>query len=125
MSLHHVQMAAPPGSEPAVRAWFTALGFVEIPKPTLLAVRGGCWFRLGEGPDGAELHVGIEVDFTPARKAHPALHADVDRMAELVRKAGGELRWADPAEWAGSHLAGLRRFHTYDPLGNRLEFVGR
>lgn len=46
-------------------------------------------------------------------------------MAHRVGRAGAVVAWADPAEWAGSHLAGLRRFHTHDPVGNRLELVGR
>ena len=124
MPLHHVQIAAPAGSEDLLRGFCGALGFTEVAKPALLAVRGGCWFRLGSN---AELHVGIEDPFTPARKAHPAFDvgADLDAVAARAVAAGATVTWADPAEWAGSHLAGLRRFHTHDPVGNRLEMVGR
>ena len=123
MGLHQVQIAAPPGSEDALRDFYGALGFTEVPKPALLAVWGGCWFIR----DGAELHVGIEESFAPARKAHPAFDvgADLDAVAALVAEAGAGVAWADPEEWAGSHLAGLRRFHTHDPVGNRVELVGR
>ena len=123
MGLHHVQIAAPPGSEDALRDFYGALSFTEVPKPALLAVRGGCWFSR----DGAELHVGIEEPFAPARQAHPAFDvgADLDAVAALLVEAGAGVAWADPEEWAGSHLAGLRRFHTHDPVGNRVELVGR
>ena len=128
MPLHHVQIAAPRGSEELLRRFYGALGFTEIAKPALLAVRGGCWFTRAAGTGAAaELHVGIEEPFTPARKAHPAFDvgADLDDVAARACAAGATTTWADPAEWAGSHLAGLRRFHTHDPVGNRLEMVGR
>ena len=140
MPLHHVQIAAPAGSEDLLRGFYGALGFTEVAKPALLAVRGGCWFTLASGTSGtsgaaelhvdtgaAELHVGIEDPFTPARKAHPAFDvgADLDAVAARAVAAGATVTWADPAEWAGSHLVGLRRFHTHDPVGNRLEMVGR
>ncbi|MGQ0841765.1 glyoxalase [Actinokineospora sp.] len=118
--IHHVQIACPPGSEDGIRAFYTGvLGWAELPKPAVLAARGGCWFRVPGvgGPDG-ELHVGVEADFRAARKAHPAFVADVDAVAAAVAAAGHEVRWADPAE-----TPGLRRFHTDDSVGNRLEFV--
>ena len=53
--------------------------------------------------------------FTPARKAHPGLVvADLDVLAERVAAAGAPVRWDD-------NLPGVRRFHTDDPVGNRLE----
>lgn len=127
MGLHHVQIAAPAGSEDLLRDFYRALGFVEVLKPALLAARGGCWFTLAGHGDipAAEMHVGIEDPFVPARKAHPAFSVDVDALAALVLAAGGDVLWADPAEWAGSPHHGLRRFHTHDPVGNRLEMIGR
>jgi hypothetical protein len=66
--IHHVQLACPPGSEETLRAFYAGvLGLDELPKPPALAPRGGCWFR----GYGIELHLGVEVDFRPARKAHP------------------------------------------------------
>ncbi len=118
--IHHVQIACPPGAEARMRAFFTGvLGWTELAKPPLLAVRGGCWFLVPGvgGPDG-ELHVGVEEPFQPARKAHPAFVVDVDATADAVTAAGYEVRWADPAE-----IPGRRRFHTTDPVGNRLEFL--
>ena len=90
-----------------------------LPKPPLLAARGGCWFRVpgAGGPDG-ELHVGVEADFRPARKAHPAFVLDVDAVADVLERADYLVRWADPAE-----IPGRRRFHTFDSVGNRLEFL--
>ena len=118
--LHHVQIAAPAGSEDRLRAFYTdVLGWSELPKPPLLAARGGCWFQVpGHGGPDAELHVGIEEDFRPAKKAHPAFVVDVDTTAAAVEAAGHPVRWADPAE-----IPGRRRFHTDDPVGNRLEFL--
>ncbi|GAB3449775.1 VOC family protein [Actinophytocola sediminis] len=118
--LHHVQIAAPAGSEDRLREFYVGvLGWHELPKPPPLVAAGGCWFRVPGrgGPDG-ELHVGIEEDFRPARKAHPAFVVDVDVIAAAVERAGHEVRWADPTQ-----IPGRRRFHTNDPCGNRLEFL--
>jgi catechol 2,3-dioxygenase-like lactoylglutathione lyase family enzyme len=125
MMIHHVQIACPPGSEPALREFYVGvLGLVELPKPPLLAARGGCWFadpaaRDAGAPVGIELHLGVEEDFRPARKAHPGLlWPDLDALAARLAAAGYPVRWADPAE-----IPGRRRFHTTDPNGNRLEFL--
>ncbi|PPK66897.1 glyoxalase [Actinokineospora auranticolor] len=114
--IHHVQIACPEGGEDAARGFYTGvLGWAELPKPPRLAVRGGCWFAV---PGGGELHVGVEADFRPARKAHPAFVADVDALAPTLAAAGHEVRWANPDE-----IPGRPRFHTDDPHGNRLEFL--
>jgi len=118
--IHHVQVACPAGAEDELRAFYTGvLGWPELPKPPLLAARGGCWFRVPGrgGPDG-ELHVGVEADFRPAKKAHPAFVVDVDAVAAAIEGAGSPVTWADPAE-----IPGRRRFHAFDPVGNRLEFL--
>ena len=77
--IHHVQLACPAGSEAPLRAFYHGvLGLAEIPKPPALAARGGCWFR----GHGIELHLGVEEDFRPARKAHPGLLVrDLDAWA--------------------------------------------
>lgn len=113
--LHHVQVSCPAGSEGVVREFYgDLLGLAEVAKPAELAARGGVWFR---GP-GYELHVGVEEDFTPARKAHPAfLVDDVDTLATRFGQAGVDLSW-DPS------FPGFRRFHTTDPNGNRVEILG-
>ncbi len=94
--IHHVQLACPPGSEAALRAFYHGvLGLEEIPKPPALAARGGCWFR----GHGIELHLGVEEGFRPARKAHPGLRPDQQTHAPIITRcevcAGGLARAAD------------------------------
>lgn len=115
--IHHVQIACPPGTEEALRAFYAGvLGMAEKAKPPILAARGGCWFT---DEFGAELHLGVEEGFQPARKAHPALlRPDLDDLAARLGAAGYPVIWGDPAE-----VPGIRRFHSEDCHGNRLEFV--
>jgi catechol 2,3-dioxygenase-like lactoylglutathione lyase family enzyme len=114
VKLDHVQLAAPPGSEPEARRFYgTLLGLDEIPKPQPMRASGGVWFALGEG----ELHVGIEDPFAPARKAHPGLRVDADELdviAARLEQAGTAVTWDD-------RYPGVRRFYTADPFGNRIE----
>lgn len=112
MRLHHVQVSCPPGGEGAARRFYgELLGLTEAPKPARLAGRGGVWFR----EPGVELHIGVEQDFTPARKAHPAFAvADIDAIAAVLAGAGHPVTWDDA-------IPGLRRFHTTDGHGNRVE----
>jgi catechol 2,3-dioxygenase-like lactoylglutathione lyase family enzyme len=114
--IDHVQVACPRGTEEALRSFYVGvLGLAEKEKPALLAARGGCWFT----GYGIELHLGVEDDFRPARKAHPGLRwPDLDALADQLTAAGYPVHWADPAE-----IPGRRRFHTEDPHGNRLEFL--
>lgn len=118
MRLDHVQVSCPAGGEDAARSFYRdALGLAEVAKPATLAARGGVWFRSGAG---AEIHVGVEEDFRPARKAHPALLcADVDSLADLAERlaaSGFPVRWDDD-------LPGYRRFYTADGNGNRVELL--
>ena len=114
--IHHVQVTCPAGAEDAQRAFYTGvLGWAELAKPPLLAARGGCWFQV---PGGGEVHVGVEDDFQPARKAHPAFVVDVEQVAAAVEAAGHPVVWADPAE-----IPGRLRFHTFDAVDNRIEFL--
>ncbi|MBK6886205.1 MAG: glyoxalase [Tetrasphaera sp.] len=116
--IDHVQLAIPPSGEAAARDfWVGLLGFTELPKPPLLAARGGCWFRAGDGAGAPEIHVGVEDPFVPARKAHPALIvSDLDALAARLTEAGLPVRWSQ-------EIPGTTRFHTDDPFGNRLEFI--
>jgi catechol 2,3-dioxygenase-like lactoylglutathione lyase family enzyme len=113
--IHHVQLACPRGSEEASRAFYVGvLGMTEKLKPPALAARGGCWFT----GHGTELHLGVEDDFRPARKAHPGLlWPDLDALAARLVAAGY------PVSWGDDELPGLRRFHSQDTHGNRLEFL--
>jgi len=110
----HVQLAIPRGGEDDARRFYgELLGMAEVPKPAALAVRGGCWFTSG----AAVLHLGVEEPFAPARKAHPAfLVDDLDGLRTALTVAGCECASAD------GQIPGVRRFHTHDPFGNRLEF---
>ncbi|HEY8774532.1 MAG TPA: VOC family protein [Gaiellaceae bacterium] len=114
--LDHVQIAAPSGCEEEARRFFgELLGLPELPKPEPLAARGGAWFQVG----AQELHVGVEAEFEPARKAHPAFAVDdVDALAARLEAAGIEVRW-------DGELPGVHRFYAADPWGNRLEFLQR
>ncbi|WP_433833251.1 glyoxalase [Actinoplanes sp. CA-015351] len=113
--IHHVQLACPPGSEAVSRAFYSdVLGLVEKPKPAALASRGGCWFA----GHGIEVHLGVEAGFRPARKAHPGfLWPDLETLALRLEAAG------HPVTWGHDELPGMRRFHTEDTHGNRLEFL--
>lgn len=114
VGLHHVQMAVPIGSEDTCRSfWRDVLGMDEVPKPSVLAARGGCWFRGG----GLEVHLGVEPDFSPAGKAHPGiLVTDLRGLAERLQNAGVTVTWDD-------EFPGHDRFYAHDPFGNRLEFM--
>jgi hypothetical protein len=115
--IDHVQLAMAPGSEDVARAFYGGvLGMTEHPKPPVLAARGGCWFR---SAGGVEIHLGVEDPFVPARKAHPGiLVSDIDALAGLLAGHGYPTAWDDS-------IPNRRRFHTFDPHGNRLEFIQR
>jgi catechol 2,3-dioxygenase-like lactoylglutathione lyase family enzyme len=112
--LDHVQLAMPAGGEAQARAFYGGLlGMRELEKPEQLAARGGCWF---EAP-GAQLHLGVEAGFTPARKAHPALRVDdLEALREALTSAGAPVTPDDT-------LPNVRRFYAADPFGNRIEFI--
>lgn len=111
----HVQVAMPPGGEARAREFYAEiLGFHEIPKPPDLAQRGGAWFRSGE----VQLHLGVDSDFRPAKKAHAALRC-TDYATLIARlKADGVTVAADANLADGSE-------HCYigDPFGNRIELI--
>ncbi|MGH3472519.1 MAG: glyoxalase [Nocardioidaceae bacterium] len=93
--------------------YVAALSLQEVAKPPALAGRGGLWLC----GDGYELHVGVEGDFAPARKAHPAILVDdLDELAVRLRERGFAVTW-------DSNIPGYRRFHTHDPHGNRVELL--
>lgn len=112
--LDHVQLAMPPGREVDAVAFYEGmLGIPQVPKPPHLAVRGGCWFERGD----LKVHVGVEQDFRPATKAHPAFVVDaLDDLVAAVRSAG--LRVVDDEP-----LEGCTRVYVDDPFGNRIELM--
>ena len=114
IGLDHVQLAMPAGGEASARQFYSGLlGLHELEKPAPLAGRGGCWFA---GP-AIQLHLGVEAQFAPARKAHPAfLVRDLAALTELLAQAGVAVA---PDET----VPGVRRCYASDPFGNRLEFI--
>ena len=114
LSIDHIQIAAPVGCEDVARRFYGGiLGLGEIEKPEQLRRRGGCWFRCGRH----EIHIGVEPDFRPARKARPAF-ALVNFEALRTSLLANGFEVIDD-----ENLSGVRRFYTSDPWGNRIEFV--
>ncbi|MBI3942197.1 MAG: VOC family protein [Chloroflexi bacterium] len=114
--IDHVQVAMPAGGEERARAFYQdILGLAEVPKPANLARRGGAWFQGGD----LILHLGVEPDFRPARKAHPAFLVEgLAEMIERIHQAGYETLKDVPLE-------GYERVHIFDPFGNRIELMER
>lgn len=114
VGLDHVQLAMPAGREQEARAFYVQLlCLVELPKPPELAARGGAWFQCG----ALQLHMGVEQDFRPAKKAHPALR--VERLEELL----SSLRSAGCEVVEDTSVPEIHRAFTADPFGNRIELI--
>ena len=113
--IDHVQLAMPKDGELLARQFYgDILRLTEIPKPPNLARRGGLWFQCGT----LQIHLGVESEFRPAKKAHPAfLVRDLPRLLDLLRSAGYEVKF-DPEP-----TPGCERAFTADPFGNRIELV--
>jgi catechol 2,3-dioxygenase-like lactoylglutathione lyase family enzyme len=114
VSLDHVQLAMPEGREPEARVFYDGiLGIPEVPKPTSLNERGGCWFVQGD----LKIHLGVDPDFHPARKAHPALIVDDLQALKAVLTAAGHSFRVD------EELEDYHRIYVDDPFGNRIELM--
>lgn len=113
-ALDHVQLAMPVGEEDLARRFYSGLlGIPEIPKPPHLAKRGGCWFERGS----LKVHLGVEHEFRPARKAHPAFTVtDLIALIERLRNSNVAIDEDEP-------LAGFHRCYVSDPFGNRIELL--
>jgi catechol 2,3-dioxygenase-like lactoylglutathione lyase family enzyme len=113
-AIDHVQLAMPAGKEDEARHFYRdLLGIPEQPKPPNLARRGGCWFERG----ALKIHLGVEKDFRPARKAHPALLVDgLPALKTALADAGCPLVDDEPLE-------GYDRIYVDDPFGNRIELM--
>ena len=121
MRLHHVQVAIPRGGEDVARRFYIdGLGMVEVEKPADLQARGGLWCRSG----AAEIHLGVEEPFAPARKAHPALLLDdiaaLDAAARRLDRLGFEVDHRERDSFP-AHV----RCHVFDGHGNRVELLAR
>jgi catechol 2,3-dioxygenase-like lactoylglutathione lyase family enzyme len=114
VGIDHVQLAIPPGGEAEARRFYgDVMGFPEVPKPEAMRARGGMWFVAGP----IQIHLGIEDGMRASAKVHPALLvADLDACVRELVAAGCEWRVADD-------LPGVRRGHTKDPFGNRIELI--
>ncbi len=114
IGIHHVQLAMPPGrEEEARRFYYGVLGIPEVQKPDDLAKRGGVWFERGN----LRVHLGVEQDFRPARKAHPGLLVrDLKLLSKQLADAGYEVTTGEPLE-------GYEHIYVNDPFGNRLELL--
>jgi catechol 2,3-dioxygenase-like lactoylglutathione lyase family enzyme len=114
IGVHHVQLAMPGGGEDDARRFYS--GLLEIPevqKPAELAKRGGAWFETS----AVRVHLGVEADFRPAKKAHPGLLVEnLESLIMRLRDAGYEVAGAEP-------MAGYNHIYVYDPFGNRLELL--
>ncbi|HZQ69745.1 MAG TPA: hypothetical protein VFA68_14575 [Terriglobales bacterium] len=113
-SIAHVQLAMPAGAEDAARMFYRdLLGMVEVPKPPELAGRGGVWFQSGK----VQIHLGVEEDFRPARKAHPALLCH-DYQALTIKLGEAGVAMHDDRS-----IPGVTRCHINDCFGNRIELI--
>jgi catechol 2,3-dioxygenase-like lactoylglutathione lyase family enzyme len=114
LKIDHVQLAMPAGQEQKARDfYFGVLGIPEVPKPPELAKRGGAWFE----NESLKVHLGVEKDFHPALKAHPALIVeDLKSLAEALRAKGYTVVDDEPLE-------GYSRIYVSDPFGNRIELM--
>jgi catechol 2,3-dioxygenase-like lactoylglutathione lyase family enzyme len=114
IGLDHLQLAMPHGREADARAFYGGvLGLPELQKPPNLAARGGVWFALGS----QQFHLGVEDDFRPARKAHPAF------LVQDIRALRARLEQHGFTPYEDEPLSGYDRFYVADPFGNRLEFL--
>jgi catechol 2,3-dioxygenase-like lactoylglutathione lyase family enzyme len=112
--IDHVQLAMPAGGEELARRFYGGiLGISETPKPAHLAMRGGCWFERGD----LKIHLGVEADFRPARKAHVALLVtELSLLQKQLEASGYSVKDDEP-------LAGYHRIYVDDPFGNRIELM--
>jgi len=112
--LDHVQLAIPAGAEEQCDAFYVdLLGFRIVAKPALLAQRGGRWYQKG----ATQLHVGVDPDFRPAKKAHPAfVVSNYDEVLDQLRAAGVTITPSD-------EIPGTTRCHINDCVGNRIELI--
>lgn len=113
VAIDHVQLAMPEGGEATAQAFYEGLlGLPRVPKPPHLERRGGCWFE----NDSVKVHLGVDADFRPASKAHPALVVEgLELLVDRLRAAGATVRHEPLDEHD--------RVYVDDPFGNRIELL--
>jgi len=116
VALDHIQLAMPKGQERLAEEFYCdLLGFQRVSKPSHLEQRGGCWFTA----NGVNLHLGVDPEFVPARKAHPGfVVTSLTNLKNRLTAAGIEIV-------LDTQISGFERFYANDPFGNRLEFLER
>jgi hypothetical protein len=63
------------------------------------------------------VHLGVENNFAPARKAHPAfIVEDLAALTAALTRAGCPISYDEPLE-------GCDRICVHDPFGNRIELL--
>ncbi len=104
----------PKGEEEKARIFFSGiLGMDEDEKPYPLSERGGCWFRKGS----VILHIGVDKEFSPQKKAHPAFVVpNLNELEKKLKEKDFEVVWDEA-------LPNRTRFYSTDPFGNRIEFM--
>jgi catechol 2,3-dioxygenase-like lactoylglutathione lyase family enzyme len=113
-AIDHVQLAMPAGQEAKARDFYIGIfGMTEIDKPSVLAKRGGAWFASGD----VQIHLGVEDEFRPAKKAHPALRVEKSEILRFIISEAGYPVKDDDA------IPGTKRFYTEDCFGNRIEII--
>jgi catechol 2,3-dioxygenase-like lactoylglutathione lyase family enzyme len=114
IGIHHVQLAMPAGGEDSARRFYSGLLKIpEVQKPAELQKRGGAWFETGS----LRVHLGVEANFLPAKKAHPGLLVDnLEALVSCLRDAGFNVVSGEP-------LPGYEHVYVDDPFGNRLELL--
>jgi catechol 2,3-dioxygenase-like lactoylglutathione lyase family enzyme len=112
--IDHILIAMPKGREDEARAFYHGiLGFEERMKPSQLVARGGCWFESG----AVTVHLGVDKNFVPARKAHPAFIVEgLMDLEKKLKQAGYKVTEDEP-------LPGCDRRHVEDPFGNTIELI--
>lgn len=114
VGLDHIQLALPAGTEDKMQAFYCdILGMIAQPKPAPLQGRGGFWASTGT----VDVHFGVDPDFHPATKAHPAfIVRDSEGVFTALTAHGHTPAW-DTA------LPKVKRFFVMDPVGNRIEII--
>jgi catechol 2,3-dioxygenase-like lactoylglutathione lyase family enzyme len=115
VKLDHVQLAIPPGGEELARSFYVeALGLEEVEKPKELSDRGGLWLQSGD----VHVHLGVDPDFHPAKKAHPAFRCtEYEALLLRLQRHDVELAREDRTVDGAPHC------YLNDCFGNRIELI--